>query len=232
MATKISSIMEQIPFPFSLETAFVFDNFYDKNGMVPIIKASIASPEILHVVGATGKTHVLQSLCHSAKEAGKTATYIPMRQFVKLPVGALEFDTQFDLFCVDDIDEACGSTAWELRLFNLFNRLKDEQRTLVMASKTTVPAFLLPDLTSRIQQLQLLRLPDLSDAMILKALLLHAKSRGIRLDDKVLKFMQRHLPRNMHHLVALLDRLEQVSLIEKRKISVPLLKEAWQEIAS
>lgn len=221
--------MEQIPFPFSLETAFIFDNFYDATGhVIKRMQAVSSQPQFIHLVGgvATGKSHLLQAVCHQAKAEKKTASYIPMEQFMDLPVDALIFDNQFDVICVDDIDKAAGNLEWERRLFVLFNAMHDASQTLVFSSKQPAPAFVLPDLASRMKLLEMVPLTKPSDKACMQSLLCHAKSRGMRLDNTVLSYMLRHLPRNMHHLMGILDKLESLSLVDKKKVTVAMVKRA------
>ena len=70
----------------------------------------------------------------------------------------------------------------------------------------------------------ILKLEPLSDEEKLKALQLHAKNRGFNLSDDVGQFLLNHASRDMADLFDLLNKLDTISLTEKRRLTIPLVK--------
>ena len=82
----------------------------------------------------------------------------------------------------------------------------------------------LPDLQSRLSWGPVLQLKELDDADKMAALQLRAKGRGFDLPDEVAQFLMRRSPRDMSSLFALLDRLDEASLVQQRKLTIPFVR--------
>jgi len=57
------------------------------------------------------------------------------------------------------------------------------------------------------------------------ALRARARARGLELSEDVAAYLMRRFARDTHSLFALLDRLDAASLIAKRRITIPFLRE-------
>ena len=60
----------------------------------------------------------------------------------------------------------------------------------------------------------------------MSALRLRAHARGIELTDDVLAFILHRASRDMAELFEYLQRLDTISLAEKRRVTIPFIKEA------
>lgn len=131
------------------------------------------------------------------------------------------------LICLDDIEAIAGQEKLEEALFHLFNRVRaNNQRLLITGS--TAPANLnikMPDLRSRLAWGIAYQLKALSDDQKLSALRQRAQSRGLQLDPTVGRFLLRRCPRNMRELFATLEALDQASLVQQRRLTIPFVKE-------
>ena len=61
---------------------------------------------------------------------------------------------QQELVCLDDLQAVIGNSEWEIALFDLFNRIKANGKTLLVVSAEQSPTALpvkLPDLASRLK---------------------------------------------------------------------------------
>jgi DnaA-homolog protein len=111
-------------------------------------------------------------------------------------------------------------------LFAVCHQLLINERTLVCVA-TAPPAglpFGLADLQSRFQLALVYEVHELSDGGKAAALALRAQQRGIELKEEVMNFLMARNPRNMHELIAMLDRLDQQALAEQRRITIPFIK--------
>lgn len=176
-----------------------------------------------------GLSHLLQAACHEAERAGRRSQYLPLKELGSAaPTGVFEALEQFDLVCLDDISAVLGKPAWEEALFHLFNRLR-EHGCRLLVSAASAPRDLpcqLPDLASRLAWGTVFRVEALTDEEKQKALQLRAHSFGLELGDEAARFLLHHTGRDTHSLFAALRTLDRVSLAEKRKLSIPLIKEA------
>jgi DnaA family protein len=68
------------------------------------------------------------------------------------------------------------------------------------------------------------RLVKLSEKDRIEALKSRAHLKGFELNDQVLHFIITHYRRDTVSLFSLLDRIDNMSLIEQRKITVPFIK--------
>jgi DnaA-homolog protein len=115
---------------------------------------------------------------------------------------------------------------WELALFNLFNRLRDAGKLLIVAAihGPQELAVNLPDLKSRLQWGTTFHVQTLDDDQKQAALQFRAKARGLELSDEVAAFIIQRLPRDMNELFWQLNRLDHASLAEQRKLTIPFVK--------
>jgi DnaA family protein len=61
------------------------------------------------------------------------------------------------------------------------------------------------------------------------ALRREADRRGLFLSDDVMDYLLTRFARDLKHLMAVLDRLDEFALVHKRAITVPLLKQMLAE---
>lgn len=191
-------------------------------------------PTVTYLWGerGTGKSHLLQALCTRIAADGGRGAYIPLGQRENLAPELLEGLEQLDLICIDDLEEVAGDNGWERALFNLFNRIRENGRSLILAAAMSPKGLpvILPDLQSRLQSAIIFHLQPLDEEERVAALKQRAGLRGIELTDEVTAYIVRRVPRDMHSLFALLDRLDQASLEAKRKITIPFVRDLLESM--
>ena len=82
----------------------------------------------------------------------------------------------------------------------------------------------LADLKSRLAWDHVYHLQTLDEKHSLQALQLRAQSRGFDLPDEVAAYLLKRVARDMHNLFQLLDKLDNASLVAKKKLSIPFVK--------
>jgi DnaA family protein len=175
---------------------------------------------------STGKSHLLQALCHEFTCLGMSSLYLPLRMFGDNDAAVLNDLGALSLVCIDDLDVIAGRPRWEMGLFNLINGLRLAGHTLVLASRQN-PTHLpikFPDLISRLVWGPVFRLKALDDDDKLAALRFHAKHRGLVLSEEVGRYLLSNLPRDLVTLLRILDRLDEVSLAAQRRLTIPFIK--------
>ena len=85
------------------------------------------------------------------------------------------------------------------------------------------------DLRTRIGWGHVFALEPLREPEVRAALRREADRRGVFLSDDVMDYLLTRFARDLKHLMAQLDRLDEFSLASKRAITVPLLKQMLSE---
>lgn len=209
-----------------------FANFYPGSNeqIVQALQAqwTIKGEPIIYIWGATGSgcSHLLQASCHYAEGLGHQSVYLPLNELVQYGPSVLDGMDQLPLVALDHIEVVAGNPEWEEALFHLFNRIRDKQSHLIMAANAA-PMHLgiqLPDLASRLGWGVVYQLQELDDNEKILALLLRARRRGLNMSDDVARFILSRGPRDMQGVCDLLDDLDQASLAEQRKLTIPFVK--------
>lgn len=227
----------QIPLELKLPARAELEDFIagNSNEITTAVKQVVGSSqhEFLYIWSAErcGKTHLLSALCSLAERSDQTAIYLPMQQVNELSPEIFEDLETADIICIDDIDLIAGHSDWELAVFNLYNRLRDGNRKLVVTSHTSPAsiAVTLPDLKSRLAWGISLGIASLHDSDKKHILQIRADNIGMELSDEAVSYLLNHHSRDLGSLIKILDKLENASLIEKRKVTIPFLKDQLSE---
>ena len=75
------------------------------------------------------------------------------------------------------------------------------------------------------------QLVELDEAGLCEALRLRAAARGLELSEEAALYLVHRLPRDMHSLFDVLERLDHASLVAQRKLTIPFLREQLEKVA-
>lgn len=172
-----------------------------------------------------GCSHLLQASCQLMSD--RPVVYLPLSMPGMTPE-VLENLDALDLVCLDDLDDVLGDKEWERAVFDNYNRLYHAGTRFIYAGHQSPfqLAFGLADLQSRVQSMLSLELAALNDHQKIDALKMRARNRGLTLNDDVAAYLMNHYQRDMKSLIDALDKLDKVSLAEKRRITIPFAKQA------
>jgi len=123
-----------------------------------------------------------------------------------------------------------GDTAWNAAIFRLHTLMQDGSGRLLISS-TVPPAalrFTLADLRSRLLAAPVHQLRELDEAGQVQVLEERAARRGLELSRDAAAYLVHRLPRDMHSLCAVLDRLDEAALVAQRRLTVPFLREVLE----
>lgn len=222
----------QILLPFGNFDRFDFESFIvgENTLLMQQLKRCISEPEQTHLYlwgeSGTGKSHLLQAICTSLAEEDKKPAYIPLSQIEQLSPLMLEGLEQLDAVCIDDLDRIAGNKPWELALFHLFNRLREQNKLLIVTALTSPGGISveLPDLRSRLSWGVTYHLKALTEQAKVDLLQQRAQQRGFSIPAEVMEYLVKRIPRDTHSLILWLDKLDDISLVAKKKLTVPLVK--------
>jgi DnaA family protein len=218
----------QLPFSFSFREELNFASFLtapDNAALLHYLQGfGQGEDQFCFLWGAagSGKTHLLQALCH----ASATAVYLPLAQLLEHGPQSLDGLDAFSFLVFDDVQLLAGQRAWEERLFQLFNAMHAQRAHICLAADRNPAAlpFMLADLRSRLQLSVVFEVQPLDEAGRQQVLLQRAQQRGIELKDEVAAYIMARSPRGMLDLLAVLDRLDMLSLSEKRRVTIPFIR--------
>lgn len=214
--------MKQIPLSLAPRTQRSLDNFIAGANEAALrhLRALTAGSAPVYLWGpaGSGKTHVIQAVVHRFQAGGATVGWfgdadpLPWRH-----------DEGRSLIVLD----ACERLGAEQQhaAFALLAQAAGSGTTVLAAGR--VPPVDLPlreDLRTRLAWGHVFALQPLSDTEVRVALRRESDNLGAYLPDEVLDYLLSRFERNLQNLMALLARLNEFSLAEKRPFSVPLLK--------
>lgn len=170
----------------------------------------------------TGKTHLLQAVCNNRANAA----YIPARE-ITTDGDSIEAYGKFDTVTIDDVPEWIGTVASERSLMSLYNALRGRHARLVLTAHRSPRdiRFTLPDLGSRLRAAACYCLAPLDDRDKLRLLSGVARERGFELPEEVAQFLLARTSRDQRELLGVLDRLDQASLAQGRRLTIPFVKQ-------
>ncbi|HAF88131.1 MAG: DnaA regulatory inactivator Hda [Legionellaceae bacterium] len=176
----------------------------------------------------SGKSHILQACCQYLSEFNQTSIYLPLKLLTDCSPHVLEELEQQNLVAIDDIEAIALDRVWEEGLFHLYNRIKENDRTLLIVSGHNPPNLLplkLADLRSRLSWGLVCQIKSLNDEAKIDVLQQKAHKKGLILTHAAALFLINRSPRDMGALVQLLDKLDAASLVAKRRITIPFIKD-------
>lgn len=235
----MSSAPIQLSLSISLLDDATFANFYSGPDNQLVIKGLQTFAEgqgeqnlVIWGGAGVGLSHLLQACCHRALVHGLRVQYLPMMELHNHgPEQVFDGLDEVPLVCLDDVHAIAGHPVWERALFHLYNRLRERGHRLLMASHTSPAAmpWQLPDLQSRVLGSVVYQVHPLSDEGKAVALQMRAQARGMDLSQDVARYILSRATRDTRQLFDLLNRLDEVSLQQQRKLTIPFIKsvEGW-----
>lgn len=215
--------MRQLPLAIGPGPLQTFDNFVAGANAAALahlrgLPARAGAPVYLWGASGGGKTHLLHALTHDT----------PAGWFDSATPPPWSFNDNWSLIVLDGceaFDEAQQQAA-----FALFIDVASHGTQI--AASGSVPPVDLPlrdDLRTRLGSGPVFVIEPLGEGDARAVLRKEADRRGIPLSDDVMSFLMTRFSRDLKHLMALLDRLDEFALAEHRAVTVPLLKKLFEE---
>lgn len=142
-------------------------------------------------------------------------------------LGVLDYTSFPQKIVVEGIDDGVDETA----LFHLYNFAMETGRFLILTARR-VPVFQLPDLQSRMQAVVKVKINVPDDALLLALLQKGFTERSVLVGADVLEYIVKNSERSFSAIQHFLTVADQLSLEQKRKITIPLAREILAQIAA
>lgn len=167
-------------------------------------------PKMLLILGEAGSgKSKLVSFWRSKYSALKISSYIEL----------IEMDySQHKFFYIEDIEHHL-----EEDLFHIMNICIQNELYLLMTARSI--SFSLKDLKSRIDAINKVRIKMPDESLMVQIMQKIFKSKQIEVDINVLKYVSYRMNRSYSALLEFIDRIDKLSLEERRKITINLVKE-------
>ena len=131
---------------------------------------------------------------------------------------------------IDRADNWVGDRTAETFLFHLYNRAREDGKSLLLLSRTAPVRldFALPDLASRLRAAPSCAIGAPDDLLLGAVLVKLFADRQIQVGEDVIRYAVTRLERSFAAARDLVARADGLALAEKRAISVPLLRQILQ----
>ncbi len=180
-----------------------------------------------------GKTHLLQAACRFVTEQDRTSVYLPLAdKTLPLIADVLVGLEQTPLVCLDDVDQVIGDPKWEHSLANLLTRSSVQGHVVLLSGDTSINDWNLAtqELAKALINVLPVEIETLKDrSEVIEALKRHSGKLGFELPQDVGNFLIKNFSTDLQELLAVLKILEQASLVEKRRVTLPFVKQVLKQ---
>lgn len=194
----------------------------------------------LYLSGASGlgKTHLLMSIGNHLAETGSPAKalYVHCRDLIEslnqgdsgLPGNLGTPGSEIDFLLLDDIDRITAHPAAQEALYRVYNQTLEQGGKMVFAGRTPADQLEKTEsfLTSRFKwgmTAELLPMDDEATAQLIQKL---AEDLGLDIPDKIITYLLSRIPRDFQSVRSAVIRINEESLRQKHKVTLPLVKTA------
>lgn len=212
--------MIQPALPFTQEVDFSAENFAISGSNQEAYSWVNQWPEwpshclVVHGSAGSGKTH----LTHIWQERSQAHRFTEGEPLL-YQSGVKHYIVELDRQPVD-----------ETAMFHLFNRVKEEQGSLLVTALTplTRDNITLPDLGSRLAASPQIAILPPDDALLEQVLFKHFSDRQLRVNKEVLGFLLPRMERSFTAAKELVEKIDIHALEHRRNITIPFVREVLE----
>ena len=185
-----------------------------------------------------GKTHLLIAIGNHIAQTlpGKNVLYIHCPDFIKL----IESDSSetaqnplppfenLDYLLIDDVDQIAGHHTSQEKLYLIYNSIFERGGKIIFTGRTSLHD--LPDtenyLKSRFKWGMTAEIQAMDDATSARLFEKLGRDMGVEVPEKTITYLLKRIPRDFPSIKDAVTRINEESLKQKKKVSLPLVKTA------
>jgi chromosomal replication initiator protein len=238
---------QQYIFHFPAHPVYRFSNFIVSRGSRfalacarELCSGDPVTYQSLYLSGASGlgKTHLLMSIGNHLAETDSQANvlYVHCRDLIdslnknetELPGGLGASGPKIDFLLLDAIDQIAAHPAAQEALYRIYNQTLEQGGKMVFAGRTPADQLEKAEsfLTSRFKwgmTAELLPMDDEATAKLIQKL---AEDLGLDIPDKITTWLLNQIPRDFQSIKSAVTLINEESLRQKHKVTLPLVKTA------
>lgn len=232
-----TSMLVQLPLKINLRDDASFETFVTEQEAIALTLSQLQQHDQAQYAGCyyfygdsgVGKTHLLQAACRFYTQKQRQSVYFPMaNSALPLIPDVLQGLEVTDLICLDDVDQILSDASWERALANLIAKSRVQGHRVLLAGNTPLADWKLSSDSLRQELFSITPIP-LSALQAPRELVLalqrHALYKGFELPLEVGNFLIKRFSHDLQELLAVLGLLEQATLAEKRRLTLPFVKD-------
>jgi DnaA family protein len=231
-------VFVQLPLKIGLREEVCFDTFVTEDEATvlalnrfqqTLMKSQEGEAFYFQGESGVGKTHLLQAACRFMTEKKSASVYLPLGD-TTLPLipDVLHGLERTPLVCLDDVEKVIGQESWEHALANLLMRSKVLGHKVVLSGMQNIGDWpiVTSDLTQALMSVLPIRLKPLHNKRdLVVAMQRHALKLGFELPLDVGNYLIKQFSTDLQELLSVLKILEQATFVEKRRMTLPFVKQ-------
>lgn len=125
---------------------------------------------------------------------------------------------------IEDVNESIDEQA----LFHLLNQVREENKYILLTSEKPLTAydFKLPDLASRLAAVNSVAIDAPDNNLFYMLFARQFQARQLKVSDEVIAYMANRIERSFEKALEAIEKIDRLSLEQKRNITIPLVKNA------
>lgn len=220
------SALEQIPLDLGNRTALGRQDFLvapcnqDAVAWIDLWPEWPAPCLVLYGPIASGKTHI--GAVWSEKSSAVCVRASDINEHAIRDIAAMDHHV-----IIEDADDLIGDINGEKGLFHLYNIFKEEKRSflITLLEPPVRRSFALPDLASRLRAAPSVAIREPDEQLLSAVLVKLFSDKQIRVGADALHYILPRIERSFEAVRDLVEKADSRAMIEKRKISIPLLRD-------
>lgn len=182
---------------------------------------------VLHGPTGCGKTHLTQLFLSQTQGRSLSVSDILSSD----PSDLLE---RFPSYVIDNVEYVFGNRGAEQALLHIYNLVAESGRRMLLTAAYPPARFeiQLPDLRSRLRAAPVVGIGAPDDNLIRAVVVKLFVDRQLMVDDSVINYLFARMERSFDAARRLVERIDEESLRNKQKISIPLVRRVLQQDTS
>jgi len=222
---------EQLPLDLGYRTSLGRENFLISSSNKEAVAWVDKWPDwpafamVIYGAKSCGKTHILHVWAERSAALVMDANDLTLSNIE-------DISNEHNAIAIDNIENIFGHAEQEEALFHLYNIFKETGKNLLLSSGLLPGQWevSLKDLSSRLKSLMAVGIQEPDDTLLASVLLKLFSDRQLNVQEGVVSYLIPRIKRSMVFVTDVVERADKRALVEKRPVSIPLVREILKEI--